>query len=139
LANHFRNLFGEENGIDPPSITATTMARLMAYPWPGNVRELENFIERSVIMYAGAETIPFDEPGPAGTPSAGEDLLKRSKEAEWDLERLEREYIIATLEHTRWNQGSAAELLGINRRTLYRKLNRYREQGHIDSAEGATS
>lgn len=139
LANHFRNLFGEENGIDPPVIPATTMARLMAYPWPGNVRELENFIERSVIMYAGAETIPFDEPGPGGPPSAGADLLKRAEDAQWDLERLEREYIVATLEHTRWNQGSAAELLGINRRTLYRKLNRYREEGHIDSAESAQS
>jgi DNA-binding NtrC family response regulator len=115
------------------------MARLMAYAWPGNVRELENFIERSVIMYAGAETIPFDEPGPAGTPPEEENLLERAQEARWDLERLEREYIVSTLEHTRWNQGSAAELLGINRRTLYRKLSRYREEGHLESEEGATS
>ncbi len=66
-------------------------------------------------------------------------MLKRAQGAEWDLERLEREYIVATLELTRWNQGSAAELLGINRRTLYRKLSRYREEGHLDSAESATS
>jgi DNA-binding NtrC family response regulator len=139
LANHFRQLFGEENGIEAPGISPTTMARLMAYPWPGNVRELENFIERSVIMYAGAETMPLDELGPAGKPAAGDNLLKRAQEAQWDLERLEREYIVATLERTRWNQGSAAELLGINRRTLYRKLNRYREEGHLASADSASS
>jgi DNA-binding NtrC family response regulator len=47
----------------------------------------------------------------------------------WDLDRLEREYIVRTLERTHWHQGNAAEILGINRRTLYRKLKKYREEG----------
>jgi DNA-binding NtrC family response regulator len=45
------------------------------------------------------------------------------------LERLEREYILECLEETHWHQGEAAQILGINRRTLYRKLKKYREDG----------
>ena len=127
LAQHFRQRFAEENGLEPPEIPPKTMARLMAYDWPGNVRELENFIERAVIMHAGARAIPFEPPGQRPDPERN--LLTRAREEKWDLERLEREYILDMLEQTQWHQSSAAEALGISRRTLYRKLKRYREQG----------
>jgi len=127
LAQHFRQRFAEENELEPPEIPPKTMARLMAYEWPGNVRELENFIERAVIMHAGARAIPFEPPGQRPDPERN--LLTRAREEKWDLERLEREYILDMLEQTQWHQSSAAEALGISRRTLYRKLKRYREQG----------
>lgn len=127
LAQHFRQRFAEENELEPPEIPPKTMARLMAYEWPGNVRELENFIERAVIMHSGARAIPFEPPGQRPDPERN--LLTRAREEKWDLERLEREYILDMLEQTQWHQSSAAEALGISRRTLYRKLKRYREQG----------
>jgi DNA-binding NtrC family response regulator len=127
LAQHFRQRFADENGLEPPEIPPKTMTRLMSYEWPGNVRELENFIERAVIMHAGARAIPFEPPGQRPDPERN--LLSRAREEKWDLERLEREYILDMLEQTQWHQSSAADALGISRRTLYRKLKRYREQG----------
>jgi len=131
LAHHFRVKFAEENGVDAPELPARTLSRMQAYDWPGNVRELENFVERSVILHGGGSTIPFDPASLHELPPAQE-LAERAAEEEWDLERLEREHIVRTLDRLRWHQGNAAEVLGINRRTLYRKLKKYREQGHID-------
>ena len=136
LANHFRLRFAEENGIEPPELPPETLSRMMAYDWPGNVRELENFIERGVIMHAGARSIPFDPPQGVGRRPERE-LLTRSRDDQWDLERLEREYILEILEETHWHQGEASEILGINRRTLYRKLRKYREEGLLPEARMA--
>ena len=65
------------------------------------------------------------------------ELLTRSRDDQWDLERLEREYILEILEETHWHQGEASEILGINRRTLYRKLRKYREEGLLPEARMA--
>jgi DNA-binding NtrC family response regulator len=100
---------------------------MMQYDWPGNVRELENYIERSVIMYPGSGGFPFDLPRAVG--HDGATALGRAVDGEWTLERLEREYLLSTLDRYRWQQGAVAEILGINRRTIYRKLRQYREQG----------
>ncbi len=128
LASHFITRFAVEHDVEPPRISPHTLARMVAYDWPGNVRELENFIERSVIMYPGSEGFPFDLPrGSVGVAGAG--ALARAIEEEWTLERLEREYLLSTLERHRWQQAVAADILGINRRTIYRKLKRYREGG----------
>jgi DNA-binding NtrC family response regulator len=128
LTDHFLSRFAETHDIEPPRISPTTLARMMAYEWPGNVRELENFIERSVIMYPGGRSFPFDLP--RGGQAHGEtELIERALDDRWTLERLEREYLLSTLERTRWRQSAAAEVLGINRRTIHRKLNRYREEG----------
>ncbi|MBI4538262.1 MAG: sigma-54-dependent Fis family transcriptional regulator [Gemmatimonadetes bacterium] len=128
LANYFRMRFAEENGVEAPEIPPETLSRMVAYEWPGNVRELENFIERAIIMHAGARTIPFEPPQSLRL-EPGRDLVTRARDERWDLERVEREYILEVLEQAHWHQGAAAEVLGINRRTLYRKLKRYRELG----------
>jgi DNA-binding NtrC family response regulator len=130
LANHFRLRFAEENHVEPPALTPETLSRMMAHDWPGNVRELENFMERAVIMYASARSIPFDlvRKDAAGE---GATALERASREGWDLDRLEREYILGTLERNHWQHGVSAKLLGINRRTLYRKLKSYREEGHL--------
>jgi two-component system NtrC family response regulator/two-component system response regulator HydG len=128
LASHFRLRFAEENGLEPPEIRADTMERLLAHDWPGNVRELENFIERAVIMHAGSKTMPFDAPG-ARRGDIAPDLATRAMRERWSLERLEREYILDVLRETRGHPIRASEILGIDRRTLYRKLKQYREEG----------
>ena len=127
LAAHFRHRVAEENGVQAPEIPPDTMARMMAYDWPGNVRELENFIERGVIMHAGSRSLPFDPPAGGAATRPERELMSRARDELWDLDRLEREYILLTLEDTQWHQGNTAEILGINRRTLYRKLKRYRD------------
>jgi two-component system NtrC family response regulator/two-component system response regulator HydG len=128
LASHFRLRFAEENGLEPPEIRADTMERLLAHDWPGNVRELENFIERAVIMHAGSKTMPFDAPGARRGDPTPEQTARGVRER-WSLERLEREYILDILRETNGHQVRAAEILGIDRRTLYRKLKQYREEG----------
>ena len=134
LADHFLSRFAMEHEIAAPRISATTLSRMASYRWPGNVRELENFIERSVIMYPGARSFPFDLPRNAQA-SEGAQLIERAAEDRWTLERVEREYLLSTLESTRWRQSEAAEVLGINRRTIHRKLSRYREQGLVPEVE----
>jgi two-component system NtrC family response regulator/two-component system response regulator HydG len=128
LASHFRLRFAEENGLEPPEIRADTMERLLEHDWPGNVRELENFIERAVIMHAGTKSMPFDAPGTRRGDAASE-LATRSIRERWTLDRLEREYILDVVRETNGHQIRAAEILGIDRRTLYRKLKQYREEG----------
>jgi DNA-binding NtrC family response regulator len=130
LANAFRLRFADQNGVEAPPILPETLSRLMAYDWPGNVRELENVIERSLIMHHGSRSLPV-EPGlgAAGSSTGERDLLGRARRERWDLDRVEREYILSTLDQEGWHQARAAEILGINRRTLYRKLKRYREDG----------
>jgi DNA-binding NtrC family response regulator len=124
LANHFRLRFAQENGVPVPDIPPATMKRLMEYDWPGNVRELENYVERAVIMYSGARGIPFEPP--AGLAERPEQrLIDEGREDAWTLQRLEREYILDVLQHTGGHRGRAAGILGIDRRTLYRKLREY--------------
>jgi DNA-binding NtrC family response regulator len=130
LTGHFVSRYSEEHGLEAPRIVPGTLARMMAYSWPGNVRELENFIERSVIMYAGRDHFPFDLPR-RGTDHQGVEILGEAIDGQWTLDRLEREYLLSTLERNRWQQSAAAEILGVNRRTIHRKLKRYREEGFL--------
>jgi two-component system, NtrC family, response regulator HydG len=128
LANFFRLRFAQENGVEAPEIGPDTMKRLMEYGWPGNVRELENYIERAVIMYAGARSIPFEAPS-TETERSEQSLVDSARRERWSMERLEREYIIDVLQQTGGHRGHAADILGIDRRTLYRKLKQYAEEG----------
>jgi DNA-binding NtrC family response regulator len=128
LANYFRLRFAQEIGVEPPEISPETLERMVEYGWPGNVRELENYIERAVIMYTGARTIPFDPPLQNGEHSQRE-LVQQAQHERWDLARLEREYILEVLHEAGGHRGHAAEILGIDRRTLYRKLKQYQEEG----------
>jgi DNA-binding NtrC family response regulator len=135
LTTHFLAKFAAEHEIDPPRVSPQTLSRMMAYDWPGNVRELENFIERSVIMYPGADGFPFDLPRAAPGNDAAS-MLARAIDEDWTLDRLEREYLLSALERHRWQQGVVAGRLGINRRTIHRKLKRYREEGFLSEQVG---
>jgi two-component system response regulator HydG len=130
LAAHFLRRAANDNGVEPPSIPPGTMQRLIAHSWPGNVRELENFIERAVIMGAGARTIVFD-PDAGMQAQQGIGAPKDGRNGHWNLEQLERSYILAVLDEVGGHQAKAAEVLGIDRRTLYRKLKQYRSDGPL--------
>ena len=136
LANHFRLGFARDNEVPAPAFSPQAMARMQAYPWPGNVRELENFVERAVIMYSGAASLPFEPPMGGQAPSDG-DIARRGLDRRLTLEGLEREYILATLEETQWRRGAAATLLGIDRRTLYRKLKTYEMEAPVSASAGS--
>jgi DNA-binding NtrC family response regulator len=101
-------------------VSAAAMKRLQAHPWPGNVRELANVIERAVVLADHDTLLPedLDFPNNAGL----EDLLQQSADGNIPLDELEREYVRRVLEEHGGNKAGAARILGINRRTLYRKL-----------------
>jgi DNA-binding NtrC family response regulator len=124
LAEHFRRRFAEENDVDPPRIPEETLARMMEYDWPGNVRELEHFVERALILHADEPVVRFHPP--AGTAEDGERrFLEKARREGWDLDRMEREYILRVLEEAGGNRSRAAEILGVHRRTIARKMKRY--------------
>lgn len=124
LAETFRSRFAEENALVPPEIAPEVQDQMMAYDWPGNVRELENFVDRALVVYAGMPSIQFD---------LGNGMLKRESGAvfcapgaeSWTLARLEREHIARVMARTGGRQTEAAKILGISRRTLYRRLQHY--------------
>jgi len=129
LAAHFRNLVADANGIPVGELTPSTVRRLQEYDWPGNVRELASLIERAVIMYRGAATLPISLPNDAEPPSSL-GPVGVARQERWGLARLEREYIIQVLDDVDWHYARAAEILGIDRRTLRRKLAGYNREGH---------
>jgi DNA-binding NtrC family response regulator len=129
LAAHFRNLVADANGIPVGELTSSTVRRLQEYHWPGNVRELASLIERAVIMHRGAATLPISLPNDA-EPALSREQIGVARQERWALARLEREYILQVLDDVDWQYGRAAEILGIDRRTLRRKLVGYNREGH---------
>jgi len=104
-------------------VAADAMARLTAEPWPGNVRELRNTIERALAMRTGETIEAGDLPPPTGN-TTGE-LLAGGVERQLPLRELERSYILMVLERAGGNKSRAAEILGLDRKTLYRKLEEF--------------
>lgn len=124
LAEHFLSKFAMENNKPIPHISKDALDLLVRYNWPGNVRELENVIERAVTLSQRPLILPEDFPRrlrlekPSPLPSG----ILPSK---IPLSELEKLYIKKVLEETGGNKKKAAEILGIDRRTLYRMAARY--------------
>ena len=133
LAAHFRQRAGQELGVSPPDFSPASLRTLEAYHWPGNVRQLAAVIERAVILHAGAPQLSVDLPEDEAH-SPREALLETAVRAGWTLDQLERDYILRTLEANGGHRGKTADALGIDRRTLLRKLSRY-EGKVIDDEE----
>jgi DNA-binding NtrC family response regulator len=120
LAEMFSRQFAEASGLTCPPIQGETMDNLMHHPWPGNVRELRNTMERAVIVSQGRPTLQVqigERDGRAGGSGLANFVLDR-----WPLQRVEGEYIRQVLATTNGNRNMAARILGIDRRTLYRKV-----------------
>jgi DNA-binding NtrC family response regulator len=123
MAEHFVARFARENNSNVKGLTPKAKAKLMAYHWHGNVRELENTIERAVVL---CPNTLLDENDVMGT--AVESAKESFNEIYSDhptLEKLEERYIKLVLAQVEQKKDAAAKILGINRRTLYRKERHY--------------
>ena len=94
------------------------MSILLEYDWPGNVRELENVIERAVIMAEQNYLTPYDLP--KNLKEGAFELIKKGAKEHKSLDDIKAEYIIEILKATEGNKRTAADILKVNPRTLYR-------------------
>ncbi|HEX7939257.1 MAG TPA: sigma-54 dependent transcriptional regulator [Gemmatimonadaceae bacterium] len=124
LAEHFLHRSGQAQGQPPKRLSSEALAALQEYQWPGNVRELENALERAVILTPG-ERIGVDVLPERITERKTEPLVSARQPANPTLEAVERAYITWVLQSVAGNKSRAAEMLGIDPSTLYRKLSRY--------------
>jgi len=127
LANFFLERFGRRLDRCAKGFSRAALQALMEYEWPGNIRELQNAVERAVIL-CKSELVDVDDIHLTGlnTPhSRQRSATSPQAHREVSLDVLEREYILETLERTNWNKSRAAQILGIERSTLDRKLKRY--------------
>lgn len=125
LADHFMALMAVEYGRRPKRLAPEAVGRLQHYPWPGNVRELRNTIERLMIMVPD-DTITAQDLGflghdgvPTGPPPASVDVSLPLADAR---ERFERDYILQALAAQQGNISRTADVLGVERSNLYKKM-----------------
>jgi len=120
LAHYFLERHGSGEGR-VQGISPEAMSRLMTYDWPGNVRELENCIQRALALGSGGliqvKDLPSNVLQPAGGPAESQAIAS--------LRDQERRAILQALETTRGDRLRAAQLLGIGKTTIYRKLKEY--------------
>jgi two-component system response regulator AtoC len=126
LVTHFLRKHAPQ-GRPSPSIAKQAMNRLLEYSWPGNVRELENVIERAIVLDQDGQISEDDLPPKlySPTPCSTEDRLAELFSDLPSLAELEKRYLLYVLEMTGGNRKRAAEILRINRKTLYRMAARY--------------
>ncbi len=110
------------------TIAPDAMALLGAYSWPGNVRELRNTIERAAAMTTTGEIHPDDLPQRVQEAARTASRIADASRRQLPLRELERAYILEVLRSTGGNKSRAAEILGLDRKTLYRKLEEYRAE-----------
>ncbi|GAB6035756.1 sigma-54 dependent transcriptional regulator [Fundidesulfovibrio butyratiphilus] len=121
LAEHFVSLFCKSQGMETVEIPERTMRALLNYDWPGNIRELKNAIEAGVVLCKGGVLQPEDlqiapPAGRGGQNHVGDAL---------SLDESEKQAIIRALEKADWVQKDAAPLLGVSRRALNYKIQKY--------------
>jgi DNA-binding NtrC family response regulator len=122
LAEYFLGRFAQRQGRQL-RLTAAAVERLLSYAWPGNVRELENAMERTAILARNDQVGPNELPPHivSGAPPTPTPVLPQ----EQTLAEVEKSHILQTLERCGWNHSRAAEVLGIGRTSLWRKLKEY--------------
>jgi Nif-specific regulatory protein len=120
LAEHFLDVYRRKHGKPLIHFGAAARARLVAHRWPGNIRELEHCVESAVVLCDGseiaAEQLALATPAAAGEGSAASLVT---------LAEIERAHILRVMEAVEDNRSRAAEILGIGRNTLLRKLKEY--------------
>ena len=124
LASAFTERMASRAGRGPMRISHGAAERILAYDWPGNVRELENSIERAVALALGDELAAEDLPARVRRPEAASQAEEPSELV--SLEEMERRYILRVVRAVGGNKKLAAQVLGLDRSTLYRKLDRWR-------------
>lgn len=121
LAEHFLDKFGLDTGKKVDGFSEHVMKMFMTYDWPGNIRQLENTVEHALVVANESKITVKDLPP----------YVVAQKELEpgdmyHSLEDLEKRHIMAVLEKHKWNVKKSAQILGINRVTLYNKIKRYK-------------
>jgi two-component system response regulator HydG len=126
LAQHFLEHFAARSGKQVAGITEPVAEKLMAYRWPGNVRELRNVIERAVALTRYDKLGVDDLPEKIRQYRSSQVFIGGEDPSELvPLEEIERRYILHVLKAVDDNKASAARTLGLDRKTLYRKLRQY--------------
>ena len=132
MANAFARELGHQNGKPATTLSRPALELLRSYNWPGNVRQLRTAVEHGVVMCTGSEIQAADLPEYLATVPLAPlppEIKRGSTDFELEtapslnLQYLERRAIRLALQRTKGNRTAAAELLGINRRTLQRKMN----------------
>jgi two-component system response regulator HydG len=124
LAEAFLRRLADQRGEEPKRLSQDALSVVMVYPWPGNVRELENALEHSIVLSPGDEIDVAALPERVRSPKPEQFVSDRPIENP-TLEAIERAYITWVLQAEGGNKSRAAEVLGIDPSTLYRKLARY--------------
>jgi DNA-binding NtrC family response regulator len=129
LAERFLRAASDTSGRGRLRFNESTLKILTAYDWPGNVRELESAVEYAALHARGAEVAPEDLPAKLQSNEVRQAAARTHLTALYDdlpsLDELERRYLKHVLETVGGNRTRAAEVLGIDRRTLYRMAERF--------------
>jgi len=136
LLDAFIRQFAKENGLSSPELSAGALRALQHYRWPGNIRELRNFCENIVVMKRGGEITEYDldprylgrgEAAARATDGQVSRISSRPESPPLSKEESEKRLLRRALQEAKGNRTRAAELMGISRRTLHRKLARWPE------------
>lgn len=122
LAEAFLNQYSREFEKPVWAISEAALYLLVNYSWPGNVRELESVMERAVTLSHAKEILPDNLPMPLQQVGSRTQILSTDLKGEKTLKQVEEEYIRLIFDKTHGNKYQTAEILGIDRKTLYRKL-----------------
>lgn len=139
LTEHFLSLAAQRGTGSSPgsagpaakgfSLSPGALAILQAYPWPGNVRELRNALERAMALSLESVLLPEDLPPRIMEGGRSAAMVSGAAEQKRSLRELERMYILEVLRQSGGNKTRAAEILGMDRKTLYRKLHEFSLDG----------
>jgi DNA-binding NtrC family response regulator len=133
LVLHFLQKFAQQHGEPPRRFANEAMRVLMTHAWPGNVRELENAVEHALTM--GRGEILLSEDLPVSVTAPERDIIHEATLDDVTLAELEQRYILLVLEKMGGHQIKTSRVLGIDRRTLYRRLRQYGYTGRLRGEE----
>lgn len=131
LAEHFLRQYSERLGRSIEGIERSAAQKLLDYDWPGNVRELSNYIERAATLTSANQIRVIDLPEKVRRfEVTGMPAQESIPQTVITLQELQERYIESVLKRVQGNKTQAAKLLGLDRRTLYRKLERYNKSNN---------
>ncbi|MBP6775468.1 MAG: sigma-54-dependent Fis family transcriptional regulator [Gemmatimonadaceae bacterium] len=129
LARRFLSESGGSHVLDPASETLLT-----TYAWPGNVRELRNAMHRAATFSSGPVVMPDELPPRLREANRAAALVAHASQQQLPLRAVERAYVLEIVRRTDGNKSRAAEILGLDRKTLYRKLAEYADEPDTSDA-----